>query len=532
MNVNVAYLRGCKKNGWKLLKQIPIQNFWQIYKAVVHANRINDNGIVKIECAFVENNNVVLQSRYYKGGDMRVWCRRKSMKSKVRAFSRIAHALELLHSQRLIHRDIKPENIVFETSEEDAQPAICDFDISKCEDDTHTTIGNFGTTLYLPPNSGEKSSSKRDIYALGVTMIDVLSCNGDYTKIPKRLLQQHSQYVSIDMDAIKAILKKDKESLSFQLKDLIISMLSVNPKDRPTAKDIVERITKVLSNLDMHECSICTCEYHIDKLYECTTANSPLFCCTICFPLYVLSECKKLNQARSNVPCFNHNDCKCKPYNHHDIARRVSIKEFREYEKVWQGLIEKDLQFEKDKEIRKLELELLQKSHEELVLLNHRREIEHMMNLCCPRCTRVFLDFDACLALTCSGNGGCNAAFCALCQKDCGEDAHAHVAICEYNTEKKMFMNKNKWLNIINDQRRTKLNKIWNGLDADSRKELAKDPTIMQIFLDLRLEIPGGKNFATELAKLRGMGFDNETEMLFALTETKGDIDKAINILV
>ena len=60
----------------------------------------------------------------------------------------------------------------------------------------------------------------------------------------------------------------------------------------------------------------------------------------------------------------------------------------------------------------------------------HARHIEEtILNLTCPRCGQVFGDFDGCTALRCS-RAGCRCAFCAYCQRDCGEDAHAHARIC------------------------------------------------------------------------------------------------------
>ena len=48
------------------------------------------------------------------------------------------------------------------------------------------------------------------------------------------------------------------------------------------------------------------------------------------------------------------------------------------------------------------------------------------VNLKCPRCSAVFHDYDGCNALTC-GVKSCNAAFCAICLQDCGDNAHPHV---------------------------------------------------------------------------------------------------------
>ena len=49
--------------------------------------------------------------------------------------------------------------------------------------------------------------------------------------------------------------------------------------------------------------------------------------------------------------------------------------------------------------------------------------VVELLNLKCPRCKMVFHDYDGCNALKCA----CEASFCAICLKDCGSDAHAHV---------------------------------------------------------------------------------------------------------
>ena len=51
---------------------------------------------------------------------------------------------------------------------------------------------------------------------------------------------------------------------------------------------------------------------------------------------------------------------------------------------------------------------------------------EKILTLACPRCGQAFVDFNGCMALTCS-RAGCGCGFCALCQEDCGNDAHKHI---------------------------------------------------------------------------------------------------------
>ena len=58
-----------------------------------------------------------------------------------------------------------------------------------------------------------------------------------------------------------------------------------------------------------------------------------------------------------------------------------------------------------------------------------RRKLEKLLDLKCPRCEQVFIDFDNCMALSCA-KAGCGAAFCGWCLADCGDNAHSHVAHC------------------------------------------------------------------------------------------------------
>jgi hypothetical protein len=64
---------------------------------------------------------------------------------------------------------------------------------------------------------------------------------------------------------------------------------------------------------------------------------------------------------------------------------------------------------------------------EQDVQLRLRHVTETIFTLKCPRCSRAFVDFSGCFALSCHG---CPCKFCAICLADCGNDAHAHVREC------------------------------------------------------------------------------------------------------
>lgn len=67
-------------------------------------------------------------------------------------------------------------------------------------------------------------------------------------------------------------------------------------------------------------------------------------------------------------------------------------------------------------------------------IIRHKNKIaEDLLTLHCPECGMAFIDFSNCFALWCAL---CNCAFCAYCQQSCRRernDAHSHVAQCEYN---------------------------------------------------------------------------------------------------
>jgi hypothetical protein len=65
---------------------------------------------------------------------------------------------------------------------------------------------------------------------------------------------------------------------------------------------------------------------------------------------------------------------------------------------------------------------------------------EDMLNLKCPACNLVFVDFDfdSCAALTCA-NPSCNCGFCAYCLAECRRDAHAHLRTCQLNPNRPYY---------------------------------------------------------------------------------------------
>ena len=86
----------------------------------------------------------------------------------------ILTALEFCHEQHLIHRDIKPSNIFVTPF---GEYKLGDFGISREVERTNATLSQKGTKSYMAPEMilGEKYGKDVDLYALGLTMYELLN---------------------------------------------------------------------------------------------------------------------------------------------------------------------------------------------------------------------------------------------------------------------------------------------------------------------------------------------------------------------
>lgn len=143
----------------------------------------------------------------------------------------ICLALQYIHEKKVLHRDIKPQN-VFLT--EEGYINIGDFGCSKVLDRADAYAQSVvGADLYVSPEVYEKKyNSKSDIWSFGWLLHDL--CMLDmWANIKQRRL--------IHALSMTGILPQISERYSQELRELIKQMLSCDPKDRPSAEEILAK---------------------------------------------------------------------------------------------------------------------------------------------------------------------------------------------------------------------------------------------------------------------------------------------------
>lgn len=142
-----------------------------------HANIVqvfdfnSDNGVSYMVMEFIPGET--LQERLKRLNASR---QRMSVEDAIRFTVDTCNALSYAHKRGMVHRDIKPANIMLDVNN---QAILMDFGIVKIlGGSSHTVTGAvMGTARYMPPElvRSEPADQRTDIYALGVTLYEMLS---------------------------------------------------------------------------------------------------------------------------------------------------------------------------------------------------------------------------------------------------------------------------------------------------------------------------------------------------------------------
>ncbi|XP_020974606.1 calcium and calcium/calmodulin-dependent serine/threonine-protein kinase isoform X2 [Arachis ipaensis] len=194
--------------------------------------------VVDLYDVYEDSNGVHLVLELCSGGELfdRIVAQdRYSETEAATVIRQIAAGLEAIHKANIVHRDLKPENCLFLDKRKDSPLKIMDFGLSSVEEFTDPVVGLFGSIDYVSPEalSQGKITAKSDMWSLGVILYILLS------GYPPFIAQSNRQKQQMIMNGNFSFYEKTWKGISQSAKQLISSLLTVDPSRRPSAQELL-----------------------------------------------------------------------------------------------------------------------------------------------------------------------------------------------------------------------------------------------------------------------------------------------------
>ncbi|EQC29687.1 CAMK protein kinase [Saprolegnia diclina VS20] len=214
--------------------EIDMQNELEVLKVLHHPHILNVHAI------FAEGSQLYIVCDLVEGGDVFDRLVAKESYSEREARDLIKTLLETIaycHDQGVVHRNLKPESIKLTSVHDNTNIKLTDFSFAASAHEEHTSI--CGAPDYVAPEILANGSSHSpygapvDVWAIGV--------------VTYVLLSGFLPFYGDDQDAIFASITagqfefdgSDWASISAMAKDCITQMLIHDPKQRPTARELL-----------------------------------------------------------------------------------------------------------------------------------------------------------------------------------------------------------------------------------------------------------------------------------------------------
>ena len=150
----------------------------------------------------------------------------------------LAEALTVIHAAGIMHRDLKPSNIILT----DAGPKVIDFGIARRQDTTAVTktgmmVGSLG--FMAPEQISGHPGPEADIFAWGVTVAYAATGRSPFGAGNTHSILYRIMYGDPDIAAVPD-----------SLRPLVEAALIKDPHNRPTAQQLLDRLTSASRRAD------------------------------------------------------------------------------------------------------------------------------------------------------------------------------------------------------------------------------------------------------------------------------------------
>ncbi len=193
--------------------------------------RLTHPNVVQVYDLVEDGDRLWMVLEYVDGGDLATYLKehgRLSIGETARIVIPMAEGLAYAHAQGIVHRDLKPANVLLT---QDRLPKISDFGIAKLsQSGSLTAVGAvMGSPPYMSPEqcSGSAVDERTDIYALGITLYELLTGAVPFDGDTSSVLARH-------IVETPPPLSETRDDVPSELEQLVLSMLAKSPDDRPT----------------------------------------------------------------------------------------------------------------------------------------------------------------------------------------------------------------------------------------------------------------------------------------------------------
>ncbi|XP_034362464.1 serine/threonine-protein kinase Nek8 isoform X2 [Arvicanthis niloticus] len=236
-----------------IIKQIPVeqmtkeerqaaQNECQVLKLLNHPN------VIEYYENFLEDKALMIAMEYAPGGTLAEFIQKRcnsllEEETILHFFVQILLALHHVHTHLILHRDLKTQNILLDKHRMVVK--IGDFGISKILSSKSKAYTVVGTPCYISPElcEGKPYNQKSDIWALGCVLYELASL--------KRAFEA-ANLPALVLKIMSGTFAPISDRYSPELRQLVLSLLSLEPSQRPPLSHIMAQPLCIRALLNIH----------------------------------------------------------------------------------------------------------------------------------------------------------------------------------------------------------------------------------------------------------------------------------------